>query len=521
MKKEQDWTGNKKTTFATLGASNHTDHERADHDYYATEPLAADLICSVEKFEGGIWENCCVDCDTEYFNGVEWKKISEYRSEDKVLSFDGQNGVLLTPIKYHKICSDEELYYYHSFNLNMMVTKNHRMVYKHRRSNKLMIDSADNVFKSYKTDSNGFRGKIPTTFKYDGEIELDEWYLRLAVACNADGRTRTKNKKTYQCRFKKERKIQRMKYLLERSGIQYSYREYNGYADFIFESPYGCKQFPIEWINLNNYCKQVIIDEICYWDGNINEDNIKCFFTSKKRDADIIQFIAHSIGIGTHVYEDKRREKTNYRIMFKSKGSHALSKHKNNLDMMKSADGYVYCFSVDTGMLILRRNNFIFITGNCGQGHLSKRFKELGYNVVDTDLIDRGYGVGGVDFFECDKALAPNIVTNPPYKYAKEWVEHSLELLDEGNKLALFLPIQFLESDSRRGLFATTPPETVYVCVNRILCGMNGDFNAKDKDGNTIYNKDGSPKKMSSAKCYAWFVWRKGYVGDTTIKWIN
>lgn len=157
----------------------------------------------------------------------------------------------------------------------------------------------------------------------------------------------------------------------------------------------------------------------------------------------------------------------------------------------------------------------------CGEGHLSKRFKELGYNVVDTDLIDRGYGVGGVDFFECDKALAPNIVTNPPYKYAKEWVEHSLELLDEGNKLALFLPIQFLESDSRRGLFAVTPPETVYVCVNRILCGMNGDFNAKDKDGNTIYNKDGSPKKMSSAKCYAWFVWRKGYVGDTTIKWIN
>ena len=157
----------------------------------------------------------------------------------------------------------------------------------------------------------------------------------------------------------------------------------------------------------------------------------------------------------------------------------------------------------------------------CGEGHLSKRFREVGYDVVDTDLIDRGYGTGGVDFFECKEALAPNIVTNPPYKYAKEWVEHSLELLDEGNKLALFLPIQFLESDSRRELFTKTPPETVYVCVNRVLCGMNGDFTAKDKDGNTLYNKDGSPKKMSSAKCYAWFVWRKGYIGNTTIKWIN
>ena len=157
----------------------------------------------------------------------------------------------------------------------------------------------------------------------------------------------------------------------------------------------------------------------------------------------------------------------------------------------------------------------------CGEGHLSKRFIELCNEVVSTDLIDRGYGQGNIDFVKCDKALAPNIVTNPPYKYAKEWVEHSLELIETGKKVALFLPIQFLESDSRRNLFKNNPPKTVYVCVNRILCGINGDFTAKDKDGNTLYNKDGQPKKMSSAKCYAWFVWVKGYKGDTTLKWIN
>ena len=157
----------------------------------------------------------------------------------------------------------------------------------------------------------------------------------------------------------------------------------------------------------------------------------------------------------------------------------------------------------------------------CGEGHLAKRFEELGHEVVSTDLIDRGFGQGGMDFFECDKTLAPNIVTNPPYKYAKEWVEHSLELLPNGGKLALFLPIQFLESDGRRKLFKETPPKTVYVCTSRILCGMNGDFTAKDKDGNTIYNKDGTPKKMSSAKCYAWFVWVKGEYGTTTLDWIN
>lgn len=157
----------------------------------------------------------------------------------------------------------------------------------------------------------------------------------------------------------------------------------------------------------------------------------------------------------------------------------------------------------------------------CGAGHLSKRLEELGQNVISTDLIDRDFGQGGVDFFECTETLAPNIVTNPPYKYAKEWVEHSLELLPDGGKLALFLPIQFLEGDGRRELFQTNPPKTVYVCVKRVLCGMNGDFSAKDKDGEVIINRDGTPKKMSSAKCYAWFIWIKGYAGDTIVKWIN
>lgn len=32
---------------------------------------------------------------------------------------------------------------------------------------------------------------------------------------------------------------------------------------------------------------------------------------------------------------------------------------------------------------------------SCGSGCLSRRLTELGYDVTSTDLIDRGYGVGG------------------------------------------------------------------------------------------------------------------------------
>lgn len=158
----------------------------------------------------------------------------------------------------------------------------------------------------------------------------------------------------------------------------------------------------------------------------------------------------------------------------------------------------------------------------CGEGHLSETMIKAGYDVVSTDLVDRGYGKGNIDFFKCNKSLADNIVTNPPYSKALEWTEHSLDLLESGKKLALFLPIQFLESDKRARLFKTRPPVRVWVAANRLLCGMNGDFSAKDKDGNTLYNKDGTEKRMSSAKCYAWFVWKVGnYDNAPVIGWIN
>ena len=35
----KDWTGNGKSIFTTLGASNHTEKEREINDYYATDPL--------------------------------------------------------------------------------------------------------------------------------------------------------------------------------------------------------------------------------------------------------------------------------------------------------------------------------------------------------------------------------------------------------------------------------------------------------------------------------------------------
>lgn len=56
---DKDWTGNSKSTFANLGASNHSTNEREANDYYATDPKAARLLLEVEEFSPLIWECAC------------------------------------------------------------------------------------------------------------------------------------------------------------------------------------------------------------------------------------------------------------------------------------------------------------------------------------------------------------------------------------------------------------------------------------------------------------------------------
>ena len=149
--------------------------------------------------------------------------------------------------------------------------------------------------------------------------------------------------------------------------------------------------------------------------------------------------------------------------------------------------------------------------------------RDLGYSVRGTDIIDRLHDgtIEELDFLNCHEQWNGDILTNPPYKFALEFTEKALELIGTGNKVYMFLKLTFLESSGRRKFFEENPPKMVYVFSNRILCGMNGDFYLRDNDGNIMTDKNGNPKKMSSAACYAWFEWEKGYQGEPHIKWIN
>lgn len=76
----------------------------------------------------------------------------------------------------------------------------------------------------------------------------------------------------------------------------------------------------------------------------------------------------------------------------------------------------------------------------CGSGHLAIRLTELGYEVAATDLVDRGYGEGGIDFLA--QMEMPEdcscILTNPPFKYSTEFISHALNILPVGGCFLCF-----------------------------------------------------------------------------------
>ena len=146
----------------------------------------------------------------------------------------------------------------------------------------------------------------------------------------------------------------------------------------------------------------------------------------------------------------------------------------------------------------------------CGEGHLSKEIKSMGKDVMSSDLVNRGYGDFFIDFLKDNvNGWQGDIITNPPYKYATQFVEKANDIINsnelEDTKVAMFLKLTFLEGKQRYDLFKKYPPARVYVYSGRRNCAKGGEFD----------------KYPSSAVAYAWFVWYKGYKGDTIIRWIK
>lgn len=140
----------------------------------------------------------------------------------------------------------------------------------------------------------------------------------------------------------------------------------------------------------------------------------------------------------------------------------------------------------------------------CGNGHLSKVLIRHGIHARSSDIIVRDFLCEKLDFLAYKDKWYGDIITNPPYKYATLFVYKALEVINEGNRVAMIFPQRYLSSKERYKLFTEHNPQFVYAFSGRISCALNGDFTAHS----------------NSAVDYMWIIWKKGYKGDTILRWI-
>ena len=191
-------------------------------------------------------------------------------------------------------------------------------------------------------------------------------------------------------------------------------------------------------------------------------------------------------------------------VAFKQLGTHSESPREEN--DFYSTDPQ----AVRDLVRMLSENNIPIpkdiVETSVGQGHIAREFEKLGCRITAYDIVDRGYpGTIVLDYLKVTQLPEGcMIVENTPFKLTVEFLKHSLSLMKPGQYICSLQKIQFLEGQSRKNFFQENPPEFVFVFSKRTITYRNGDME----------------KYKSSALCYCWFIFRKGYKGDPRIKWI-
>jgi hypothetical protein len=128
----------------------------------------------------------------------------------------------------------------------------------------------------------------------------------------------------------------------------------------------------------------------------------------------------------------------------------------------------------------------------CGYGAMVRVLPQHGYTVEAADL---SYGA---DFLR-RSVWAANVVTNPPFRLALEFVAHAKAVATR--KVAMLLPVEFLHGVARYALFQDRrfPLKIVYVFAARLCFGMD----------------------TPAAVGHAWYVWDRNSRGEPRIGWIR
>lgn len=349
----------------------------------------------------------CYDDKTEILTETGWKLFKDLQSNERVAQFDNGN-ISFTPFTNYvaeDYSGDMIKFSSEKYKRELVVTPNHRMVKLNRVIGKYEVKEASEIKYFFKHEM------CVAGEKLGNRVALTP-YEKLMIAYQADGRCKHLEKDrplggkyVLEFNFAKSRKVQKLLSILDEGGFVYKIKENCRKLDglpknwnqqtlinvYLDDRP--CKHFN-EWVDIQDisaeWCKE-FLEEVSNWDATKRQnDRIKVNNTHKD-DMEIVQTIATLAGYRatTSVRVDNRSEKFNdvYTVHITKKpyiGGQSISVEKVQYT------GKIYCVTVPSGMLVVRRNGQPVISGNSGNPEyvllacMTKLFKYFGYTETKT-----------------------------------------------------------------------------------------------------------------------------------------
>lgn len=330
--------------------------------------------CLKKKAKDGRQLAKCFHPETEVLTRKGWVRIDQLDPKEEVAAAVPRDGggvdiVWRVPTRLTSRPSPGQLVHLRNENIDLRVTEDHRMVAftgSKFRNVKTVLPKALKKVRYWPSSGNSA----------EGDIEVDERLLRLAVAVQADGNYPQEGHQI-KLGFSKPRKIKRMAQLLD--GFEYKRAIHrNGenkpttaftldraLAERVKALLTPGKTLPWWWLNLTPRLRAVVIDEVKHWDGTTDERRLGYSFSSTiKSNVDVLQAIASITGWKCTAKVEKGEGSHTDCWTLDLKPRH-LTRGENLETTVEAYEGLVYCLTVDTDAVLVRDRGKTVVTRQC------------------------------------------------------------------------------------------------------------------------------------------------------------
>jgi RecT family len=126
---------------------------------------------------------------------------------------------------------------------------------------------------------------------------------------------------------------------------------------------------PLALVSLNPHQARILIDAWQEFDGHTNKKTgVRRIYTSRKDHVALIEYLACKAGYSVATPKPRTSDlsdRTNWSITISSAKPQPIL--RGGLAVSENTEGAVWCVTVPTGKIIVRRNGFSFICGNCAE----------------------------------------------------------------------------------------------------------------------------------------------------------